>query len=293
MKVMYETTHQIRVAAPAGTVFDLIADIDQWPIVFPPIVHTERLPGGGAWQRARIHTWTGDRAATWVALRRPLRGQLRLDYRQEQPWPPVLDMGGSWTVEPDGDSACVVHLHHDYRSAQTDNATLSWIGDLLDKNSKAELAALKEAAERDQALLTVFSESLRIGAEPERIYRFLCDAEAWPDHIPHVTSAKLTPLTPDAALLEMDTRTDEGTVYHARSVRVCLPDRQIVQKYLLLPPIAALHIAAWLVDGGTVTAKHTVVVTDVQAREFARQALSDNSRLTLAAVKATVEADPQ
>lgn len=289
---MYKTAHQTRVAAPARTVFDLIDDIDKWPRVFPQIVHTQRLPGRDDWQRARIFVWTGEKAATWVALRRSAPGQMRLDYRQEEPWPPVIDMGGSWVVESSGDSACVVHLQHDYQAARNDTETLSRIDSLLDRNSQAELAAVKEAAERDPALLAVFASSLDIDAAPEQIYRFLRNVEDWATHVPHVASAELTPLAPDLDLVDMDTRTDQGLIHKARSVRVCQPECRIVQKYLLLPPIAALHIAEWLVDGSAVTAKHTVVVRDVQSRDFARKALSDNSRLTLAAAKATVEARP-
>lgn len=289
---MHETVHEIRVSAPAEKVFGLIDDIDRWAQVFPQIMLTERLPDRDGWQRARIHVWNGEKAADWVALRRPVHDELRLEYRQEQPWPPVLDMGGSWLVRPGGDTACVVELRHDYRSARTDAETLGWIDDLIDKNSRAELAALKEASERDPGLLTVFGESLGVEAPPERVYRFLRDVETWPAHIPHVTRAELTPLAPGTDLLDMDTRTDQGTIHTARSVRICRPDSRIVQKYLLLPPIAALHIADWLVGDGGVTVTHTVVVKDERSREFARKALLDNSRLVLATAKAAAEAGP-
>jgi len=286
---MYKTVHQIQVNAPPEKVFGLIEDIGRWPQVFPPIVLTEQLEGIEGWQRARIHLWDNGKAAAWVALRRPVREQLRLDYRQEQPWPPVLDMGGSWVVQPVDGSTCVVRLEHDYESARTDAETLGWINDLIDKNSEAELGALKAAAERDPGLLVTFGETLGIKAPPEEVYRFLRDVEEWPAHVPHVASAKLVPVAPDVDLLDMDTKTDQGTIHTARSVRICLPGGRIVQKYLLLPPIATLHIAEWAVADGNASVTHTVIVTDEAVREFAKQALQDNGRLTLAAAKAAVE----
>jgi aromatase len=290
---MYKTAHQVQVSAPAEKVFGLIENTDQWPQVFPPIVVTERLESRDGWQRARIHLWNDGKAAEWVALRRPVPEDLRLDYRQEQPWPPVLDMGGSWVVQPVDDATCVVHLEHDYESARTDAETLNLIDDIIDNNSEAELAALKAAAELDSELLVTFGESLDIKAPPEQVYRFLRDVEDWPVRIPHVATATLTPVASNVDLLDMDTRTDEGTIHTARSIRVCLPERRIVQKYLVLPPIAALHMAEWAVDDGKATVTHTVVVKDKRSREFAKNALLDNSRLTLAVAKAMVEAGPE
>src|SRR5579875_1895869 len=273
---MYKTAHQIQVNAPSEKVFGLIADIGRWPQIFPQIVLTERLDDRDGWQRARIHQWNNGKASDWVALRRPDAGQLRLDYRQEQTWPPVLDMGGSWVVRPVDDDTCVVHLAHDYEAARTDAATLGWIDDLIDKNSQAELTALKAAAELDPELLITFGASLDVEAPPEAVYRFLRDAEEWPAHIPHVASAKLTAVAPNVDLLDMDTRTDQGAIHTAQSVRVCLPGERIVQKYLLLPPIATLHIADWTVAGGSASVTHTVIVKDPGARDFARRALQDN-----------------
>lgn len=303
---MREVAHRVEIAAPAHDVYRLIAEVVNWPQVFPPTVHVDRLEHTGGRERIRIWATANGEPKTWTSLRDLDEGSLRVSFRQEVSQPPVAAMGGSWLIEPRSDTACVVHLRHEYRAVDHDPGALAWIDRAVDHNSTAELAALKTRAEAGAGLSFSFADSVHVGGPAKDVYDFLNEAQHWPQRLPHVADVSLSEPSPGLQLLRMVTRTRDGADHTTESVRVCFPHERIAYKQIRTPALMAVHTGAWeLTDtdaGVRATSVHTVVLDPAAipsvlgatadtttAREFVRSALSANSLATLNLAKQHAE----
>ncbi|MEU9155346.1 aromatase/cyclase [Streptomyces sp. NPDC048417] len=306
----HEVEHGTTVRAPAADVYRIIADVENWPLVFPPSVHVERTAIGEGEERIAVWATANGTAKGWTSRRRLDRAALRVDFRQEVSAAPVASMGGTWIVEAQDADTTRVRLLHDYRAVDDDPAGLSWIDAAVDRNSRAELAALKAWAERgttEDGPTFVFEDTVRIAGAAKDVYDFLDQAQLWSERLPHVRRVELTEDTPGLQILEMDTVAKDGSVHTTKSVRVCFPHQRIVYKQTTLPALLLLHTGSWELteDGDDVlaTSRHTVTLnTDsvpkvlgaqagrAEARNFVRGALSANSRATLALAKEFAEA---
>ncbi|MEV3934279.1 aromatase/cyclase, partial [Streptomyces sp. NPDC049944] len=148
-----EVEHEITIAAPAPDVYRLLADVTQWPRIFPPTIHVDQVESDGSQERIRIWATANGQAKNWTSRRELDPEGLRITFRQEITAAPVAAMGGTWIIEPlDGESeAARVRLLHDYRAIDDDAHDLLWIDEAVDRNSRSELAALKENVERAHA----------------------------------------------------------------------------------------------------------------------------------------------
>lgn len=293
--------HRITVSAPPGLVYSLIADVGQWPRIFPPTVHVEYLERSGTEERIRLWATANGEVKTWTSRRSLDPGARRIEFRQEVSQPPVASMGGVWVIESRPGSGCVVRLSHDYRAVDDDPAGLAWIEQAVDRNSEAELAALKATAElgaeADRLQLT-FDDTMRSTGTARELYDFVHDAASWPERLPHVASVSLTENARGVQLLEMDTKTADGSTHTTTSVRVCMPSYKIVYKQTVLPALMTVHTGSWFfedsADGAVATSRHTVQLkpsavagvlgagaTIEDARDFVREALGANSMATL------------
>jgi aromatase len=296
-----EVEHEVDVEAPAEAVYGLIADVGNWPRVFPPTIHVEHREQGPNEERIQIWATANGEAKTWTSRRALDPGARRVEFRQEVSQPPVGAMGGAWVVEPVAEGACRVRLLHDYRAVDDDPDKLAWIDRAVDRNSHAELAALKTNAELATSrsdLLLSFDDSVRIEGAAADAYDFIDQAQLWKDRLPHVARVSLTEDSPGLQVLEMDTMTKDGSVHTTSSVRVCFPHTRIVYKQTVLPALMTLHTGHWLFegdgDGVVATSHHTVAINEANiakvlgddadleaARTFVRSALSGNSLATL------------
>ncbi|GAA4136215.1 aromatase/cyclase [Actinomadura keratinilytica] len=304
-----EVEHEITVAAPAAQVYDLIAQVENWPRLFPPTVYVDHVDKGDTEERIRIWATANGEIKNWTSRRRLDRERLRIEFRQEVSSPPVAAMGGTWIIEPLTADTSRVRLLHDYRAVDDDPEKLAWIDRAVDRNSTAELAALKSNAELvagEQDVLLSFEDTVEIDGSAKDVYDFLNEANLWKERLPHVAEVRLTEETPGLQVLRMDTRTKDGSTHTTESVRVCFPHHKIVYKQLVLPALMNLHTGYWLLtehDGGvTATSQHTVIInTDNiakvlgedadldRARTFVRTALSGNSSATLGHAKEYAE----
>jgi aromatase len=300
--------HEITISAPAGRVYSLIADVGRWPEIFPPTVHAECADQDGSSELIRIWATANGTAKTWTSRRQHDAERMSIAFRQERSQHPVEGMGGMWTVEPVSGSECHVRLLHDYSAATDDPADLDWIAQAVDRNSTAELRALKASAELSgpEHLMT-FDDTVEVGGSAEDVYDFLNEAQLWRERLPHVSRVSLEEETAGLQILEMDTRAKDGSVHTTRSVRVCRPYGSIVYKQIVLPPLMTLHTGRWLIEareGGrvSVTSRHTVRINtdriaellgadaDVStAQQAVRNALSANSLATLRLAKVYAE----
>lgn len=300
-----EVEHEITVAAPAAAIYRLIADVENWPRIFPPTIYVDHVERGERHERIRIWATANGEAKTWTSRRTLAPENRRITFRQEVPAPPVAAMGGDWIIEPLPDGQSRVRLLHDYRAAGDDPGSLEWIDAAVDRNSRSELAALKanvELAHASEGLSFSFSDTVAVNGSAKDVYDFINEAGSWRERLPHVSAVRLEEPSPGLQILEMDTRAQDGSTHTTKSFRVCFPHQRIVYKQVTLPALMTLHTGYWQFEEGArgllATSQHTVVLntqniakvlgegaTVVQAREYVRNALSTNSRATLGHAK--------
>lgn len=305
-----EVEHEITVAAPAEAVYRLIAEVRNWPRVFPPTIYVDHVEQDGDTERIRIWATANGEAKNWTSRRILDRENLRIDFRQEVSTPPVAAMGGAWVIEAVSATQSRVRLLHDYRAVDDDPEGLRWIDEAVDRNSRSELAALKtnvELAHAAEDLTFSFEDTVHIAGSAKDVYDFVNEADRWSERLPHVASVRLTEDTPGLQTLEMDTRAKDGSTHTTKSYRVTFPHRRIAYKQVTLPALMTLHTGYWTFadteNGVAASSQHTVTIntaniarilgedaTVEDARTFVRDALSTNSRATLGHAKDYAEA---
>lgn len=295
--------HSIELAAPPSAAFDVVADVTRWPLIFSPCVHAEVLDSGPGRDRIRLWALTGEAVRSWVSQRALDATAFRVAFEQENSKPPLASMGGHWRVEADR----LVLAHH-WATVDSTPENEAWVAEVLDRNSDAETAAVKEWAEhgdRTSELAFSFRDDMVIPAPAAAVYDFLHRSDLWPDRLPHVASLTLdtepaSELTGDAEVqtMAMETAGQDGSTHTTQSIRLCWPDERIVYKQTLVPRGLRAHSGEWLLvpdaGGVRVVATHRVAldaarVEDVfgagttlaQAQTRVRDLLRGNSLATL------------
>lgn len=310
--LLREVEHEITVYASAADVYRMLAEVENWPRLFPPSVYVDYLERNGNEERIRIWATANGEAKNWTSRRVLNPDALSIKFWQEVSAPPVAEMNGTWILEPIDSQQTRLRLLHEYRAINDDPEDLAWIDKAVDTNSRSELPALKatvEQATQARELTMSFSDTVRINGSAKDVYEFINDAKLWPERLPHVVKVSLTENTPGVQVLRMDTLAKDGSTHTTESVRVCFPHRKIVYKQTTLPALMTLHTGYWLLeadpaeaDTTLATSQHTVVINkanitsilgpeaDVaQARDYVRAALSTNSLATLAHAKEYAE----
>jgi aromatase len=300
--------HTVDVSAAPQVPYRIVADVTRWPYLFAPTVHAERVAGDDPEEIIRIWAFADDRVRTWTSRRRLDPAALRVTFQQEVSQPPVASMGGAWTMLAGAGGGTRVVLSHDFAAIGDDDEKAAWIESVVDRNSGAELAGLKAAAELAQIdeLLFTFDDTLPIRGPVGPAYDFICRSEQWPRRLPHVAALHLVEDEPGVQVMEMATRSPDGSTHTTKSVRICFPGQRIVYKQTVLPKIMAAHTGAWLfrptAAGVEVTSRHTVLLrpetfgellgaqaTAADARRAVQHSLSTNSRTTLEHARRFVE----
>ncbi|MEV6905831.1 aromatase/cyclase [Amycolatopsis sp. NPDC051071] len=300
-----EVEHEITVAAPAEAVYRLIAEVGNWPRIFPPTIYVEHVERGDREERIRIWATANGDVRNWTSRRVLDPAARRIEFRQEVSPAPIASMGGAWVIEPLTATECRIRLLHDYRAIDDDPADLAQIAKAVDTNSRSELGALKanlEAAAKAEELTFSFEDSVRIDGSAKDVYDFVNEADRWVERLPHVASVKLDEPTPGLQTLEMETRTKDGSTHTTKSYRVCLAPDKIAYKQVTLPALLALHTGYWTFrengSGVIATSQHTVVLNPDKIAEGVevdtvkkqvQEALSTNSTATLGYAKAHAE----
>lgn len=299
--------HEITISAPAARIYRLLAEVENWPRLFPPTIYVDRVERTGSSELIHIWATANGEVRNWNSRRVLDPEKLRIDFRQEITRLPIAEMGGAWVIESLSDTESRVRLLHDYRADGIEN--LNWVDRAVDTNSKSELAALKANMERDRAVedLTLsFEDTVDVKGSVSDVYAFINEANFWPERLPHVSTVRLDEDEQGLQTLEMETRSKDGSAHTTKSYRVTFPNRKIVYKQVTLPALMSLHTGCWSFeerDGVvTVSSQHTFVVntenvraflgedaTLADAKDYVRTALSTNSMATLSRAKTFAE----
>lgn len=308
----HRTEHRRVVAASPSVVYDLVADVTRWPVVFGPSVHVRHLERTATSERFEIWALVNGAVAGWTSRRALDRERLRVGFAQERSQAPITAMGGQWLLRGLADDRTEVVLRHRFSAVDDDPAAVEWITEALHRNSREELEALARFAELGHPvgdLVFSFSDTVRLPrtATAEAAYAFVHRADLWPERLPHVGRVRLDERQPGIQELEMDTVTADGSTHTTGSVRICREPEWIAYKQRVTPRLLLGHSGLWTFTpgrgGATATARHTVALdpaavaevlgpdrTLADAREHVREALGRNSRITLAHATGTATA---
>ncbi|MGH3566948.1 MAG: aromatase/cyclase [Pseudonocardia sp.] len=295
--------HARIVHAPAVVLYELVADVSRWPVIFGPSLHVRHLQRGPTRERFELWALVGGQVKTWTSRRTLDASGLRITFEQERSHAPIMSMGGAWSFRAlPGGRTQVVLDHHFSADGQR---VIDWIAAAVDRNSEEELAALGRIAELDapvSEIIDTFDDTVRLSGSAADAYTFINRSDEWPDRLPHVRRVLLREERPGVQHMEMDTVTADGSAHTTTSVRLCFPSEQIVYKQLVPPAMLLGHSGSWhFADvpgdsaGAVVTARHTVAINPSAAREvlgadstladvrhYLREALGGNGRATLA-----------
>ncbi|MEV6771794.1 aromatase/cyclase [Nocardia sp. NPDC051030] len=299
----HEVEHQITIDAPADRIYRLIADVEGWPQLFGPTIYADYLERGEREELIRIWATANGEVKNWTSRRALDPDQLRIDFRQAVSAAPIAAMGGAWVIEAVSDTRSRVRLLHDYRAVA--DHQLGWIDKAVDRNSRAELAALKTTVEHldsDPEAMFSFEDTVHIDGSASDAFDFVNDAQLWVDRLPHVAAVRLDEAANGLQTLEMETRSTDGATHLTKSYRVTFPHRKIAYKQVTMPKLMTLHTGYWTFrateTGVAASSQHTVVLNTgnitavlgrdanvATARDYVRNALSTNSTATLTLAK--------
>ncbi|TQM32776.1 aromatase [Nocardia bhagyanarayanae] len=292
-------SHTKVVQAAPEVVYDLVADVTRWPVIFAPSVLVRHLHRGPDEERFRLWATVNGAVNKWTSRRVLDAEQRRIVFEQERSQAPIASMGGGWSFREVGSGATKVTLDHHF--TVVDGADPEQVAAAVDRNSETELAALARIAELGhpvEEVVHTFEDTVTLRCSAAEVYDFVYHSDRWPEHVPHVSRIELTEDDDGVQLMEMDTVTAGGIPHTTKSVRVCFPGERIDYKQLLPPAMLFGHSGAWEFtdgpDGAVVTARHTVAINPDAAREilgaetdladaraYLTEALSTNSRNTL------------
>ena len=302
-------TRKIRVAAPAGVVYALIADASKWPLYFSPNVHVERLEFDGVRERLRMWCVMDGQLASWTTWRRLDPVARRVEFRQELPGASLHAPGGALTVHEKGPHDTELELRYDFSVSDDLPDDVTWGERGADRYSRSQLVDLKHFAEqwtRLDELVLSFEDSIRIKGPAELAYDLLYRAGDWPELVPHVTRADLVEDTPGVQRMTLQTLNEYGA-HSSESVRICFPHAgRIVWKQTAMPALLAGSTGEWTVvpdeRGVTVTVRQSAVLSEEHvtgvlgggaglphARQYLREALGDHCRSLLSLAKLHAE----
>jgi aromatase len=296
--------HVVRVAAPPDRVYQLIAEVGNWPQVFDPIITVDRLGFDGTTERVRIWELVDGDVHSCVSHRQGNPSRMQVRFRQEGAPHPIASMGGLWLVVPKG-NGCLVALDHYYRVVDDNPVDVRWLAQAIDRSSTAMLSALREAAELDGTpdLWLYCENSMDIDGDARDVYNFLARAQDWPQRMSHVDRMIVDEDVSDIQHVESDIRLPDGSVQSLRLVRVCFPETHIVFKHTTPPQLMRTHTGTFTVatlpDTVRASAAYTVLLrqdavpngsTVDELRESVRQVLHSLSQSTLGRAKAFAEA---
>jgi aromatase len=268
------------------------------------------MSGGAAEERLRLWTVGNGAVRSWTSRRSLDRDGLRIRFRHENASPPLASMAGEWVFVPLPGNATSVVLLHEFQAIGDHPGNTVLIKQAVDRNSTAELAAVKRAAELGDRLSTLvhsFADSVVIPSTLRPVYEFLYRVQDWPSLLPHVSRLIVDEAVPNMQTIEMDGGGPAGPVRTMNLVRICFPYHTIVYKQTEPPDVVSAHVGAWqlrpIAQGVRVTATNTVLVrpdrTGGQPGQPAaaepvgdpiRQALRENSLATLLQAKRSAEA---
>jgi ribosome-associated toxin RatA of RatAB toxin-antitoxin module len=306
----YHASHTVICAAPADSVYRLIRDTGNWPLIFDACLGATRLEGDATSELVRIEAIQDDRRVSWDTRRRYFDAIHRIDYHLPVPMPFVESMRGQWRVVPLGPERCLLTVDRSWRMLADVTGirpgidavahAAEFVGTFVRNNAEAEMLSIRAFVEDRTDGLTSVTTRFRVPHAPDEVFAVFADVAAWPQVLPQCES--LSMCYDDAMHQDfvMRVRTPRGAGT-SRYIRHC-DDQALTIEYSMPEPGTVLlhrHQGSWRVrsvEGGSeVITRRTVLLNDETCTaEFGtrdarlhkrrvRELLEQDSRMTVEA----------
>lgn len=152
----FRMEHSIDVESSRDNAFNLVNAVEDWPDIFPPCEAARVVEHDGEWRTIEVTAHVGDDVRTWRSRRRVDTEACKVEFAQEDPFPPIDSMTGYWRVTGTDETSRITLVHEFETSGATAaaadppldlDAAERWIRTVCDNNSEKELEAFKEACE--------------------------------------------------------------------------------------------------------------------------------------------------
>ncbi len=252
---VHRTRATISIEAPPETVYRALTGIDEWPLLYPWIAHTEILERDGLNDRAKFWAVRPDgRTRIWTSTRTLDPVALRMVFEQQGSVGPITRLGGEWDFTPEG-GGCRVESRHWFTTDQDPAET----AEELDRNGARQLETLKRKTERRTTLANGVlrtEESVLLPVDQAKAHALLLetlgDAPA-----PHGAPQ-------EAEFIDTALTAPDGTVHPSRALQITLAPHTLVHRHLTVPQPFELVLRVWRLvpeAGGTrLTGSRTAVI---------------------------------
>lgn len=307
------TEHKIQVEAPASEIYEVLADVETWPLIFPPTVHASVIEDTGNYQLIELWAMANGALKNWRSTRVLDPVARTIEFQQVRRDPSVQSMVGRWRVEESG-SGSMVLLDHEFEVVPGGALGLGDVERAVDANSDAEMTRLKEACElglhRSAEQRITFEDELVVHGTTHDAFAFIARADQWPERIEHVAALDLEESEPGLQVMRMVTRAPDNSEHTTASGRICQKPDVISYKQFQCPPVLHAHRGRWefydLGDGTVRVVSHHEVIINleaasslpnppsslIEAARLVRNSLGANSRATLAHLQAHLQRYP-
>ncbi len=147
---IWTARHTVKVAASPKRLYQLIANVDNYPKLFEAVLAVEHLGYDGTNERVRFWGSFGEHRGSWVSLREVNPKRMRVRFRQERSSAPLASLGGLWMIVPKGSGSEVV-LDHYYRVVDDNILAAQRIELTIGRSATSMLDSLHEVAEAGDA----------------------------------------------------------------------------------------------------------------------------------------------
>lgn len=147
---IWTARHTVRVATSPRRIYQLIANVDNYPKLFDGVLAVEHLGYDGTNERVRFWGTLGEYRGSWVSLREVNPKRMRVRFRQESSSAPLASLGGLWMVVPKGSGSEVV-LDHYYRVVDDNVLAAQRIERTIGRSATSMLESLHAAVEAGDA----------------------------------------------------------------------------------------------------------------------------------------------
>ncbi|MGW5677889.1 aromatase/cyclase [Streptomyces sp. NPDC003860] len=159
MKDTQHTEHTVTAQAPQSIVWEILADIENYPNLFAATKSAVVTERGDGYEIARLEVDVSGQLQSWTTRRDLHPDSGVVAYRQLDTAPLVEHMSGEWRALPYGPDRTQIVLTHDFAARQvgadgkvagkfTHAEAHEMLAGAVERNSTAHLAAVRDEAER-------------------------------------------------------------------------------------------------------------------------------------------------
>ncbi|UFH50205.1 SRPBCC family protein [Pseudomonas sp. KNUC1026] len=256
---MNACSHSVCCDAPAATVYGIIRDSAQWPLLFEPCQAVTAIERGEQHEVIRVSAMVDGKVMNWCSRRAFDDTLLSIQSHSDMPMDFIKAMSVTWKVISLSAARSLLVLEHLYQRADVASADQQRAAQEeasflrgLNANSTTELGNIRDAAyriarQRECGPAGASSQSLICQAPADEVFALVSDTSAWPGILSNCDSAVVEHAEPGMQVVRIDAHLD-GKAASWLTRRTLLEGARRVDFELLTPmPLLKSMTGTWRV----------------------------------------------